>query len=344
MGEAGRHRHRREAWCHDAGISTCEGTREGESGTSPRQRDLEVGLGFFRAGARPALEVVRFVDTHKGRFGIEPICNVLQFAPSTYYAVKAHVPSQRACRDEELKKEIRRVHRASNDVYGSRKVWIQLTREDIDVGRDRVRRLMREMELKGVRRGGNRKVVTTRRDENATLPPDLVERDFTATEPDTKWVSDFTYVPTASGMVYVAFVVDLFSRMIVGWSVSTSMTTNFVLDALEMALWLRDGGASGLVHHSDRGSQYTAIAYSERLAAAGIQPSVGSKGDSYDNAVAETTIGLYKTELIHRLGNWRDAVHVEMETLNYVDWFNTERIHGFCDDLSPRQFEMREAS
>jgi putative transposase len=269
---------------------------------------------------------------------------VLQFAPSTYYAIKSHVPSPRAFRDEELKKEIRRVYKASNNVYGARKVWIQLTREGIDIGRDRVRRLMREMKIKGVRRGGSRKVVTTRADKNATLPPDLVERDFTATEPNQKWVSDFTYVPTAAGMVYVAFVIDLFSRMIVGWSVSTSMTTDFVLDALEMALWLRDGGGDGLIHHSDRGSQYTAIRYSERLEAAGIQPSVGSKGDSYDNAVAETTNGLYKTELIYRLGNWRNATHVEMETLSYVNWFNVERIHGFCDDLSPQQFEIREAS
>jgi putative transposase len=241
-----------------------------------------------------------------------------------------------------LKEEVKRVHKASKGRYGARKVWIQLQREDVEIGRDRVERLMREEGLRGVRRGGW-KIVTTKADPKAPLPPDLVDRDFTATEPNVKWVSDFTYVPTVAGMVYVAFVTDLFSRMIVGWSVSTTMDTDFVLDALEMAFWRRDT-LDGLVHHSDRGSQYTAIRYSERLVAAGALPSVGSRGDSYDNAVAETTFGLYKTELIHETRRWRNAIHVEMETLSYVEWFNNQRIHGTCGDITPTEFEATTAS
>jgi putative transposase len=267
---------------------------------------------------------------------------VLQFAPSTYYARKAHQPSARSLRDVELKEEIKRVHTASRGRYGARKVWIQLQRENIDIGRDRVERLMREEGLRGVRRGGW-KVITTQADPKAPLPSDLVDRDFSATEPNVKWVSDFTYVPTLAGMVYVAFVIDLFSRTIVGWSVSTTMDTDFVLDALEMAFWRRDT-LDGLIHHSDRGSQYTAIRYGERLELAGALPSVGSRGDSYDNAVAESTIGLYKTELINETTTWRNAVHIEMETLTYVEWFNAERIHGTCGDMTPLEFETRKAS
>jgi len=266
----------------------------------------------------------------------------LQFAPSTYYANKSHVPSARELADVELKKKIGRVYEASRCVYGARKVTIALQREGVVIGLDRVERLMREMGIRGVRRGGY-KVVTTKAEKKASLPPDLVKRDFTATEPNQKWVSDFTYVPTLAGMVYVAFVIDLFSRMIVGWSVSKVMDTNFVLDALEMAFWRRDT-FDGLIHHSDRGSQYTAIRYGERLAATGALPSVGSKGDSYDNAVAESTIGLYKTELIHQHDKWRDAVHVEIETLSYVEWFDNERLHGTCGDMSPVDFETKKAS
>jgi len=267
----------------------------------------------------------------------------LQFAPSTYYATKAHQPSARALRDVGLKEEIKRVYKANRSVYGARKVWIALQHEGIDIGRDRVERLMREEGIQGVRRGNGWKVVTTKADKSAVLPPDLVDRDFSASEPNEKWVSDFTYVPTLAGMVYVAFVTDLFSRMIVGWSVSTTMDTNFVLDALEMAFWRRDT-LDGLIHHSDRGSQYTAIRYGERLELSGALPSVGSRGDSYDNAVAESTIGLYKTELINETTTWRNAVHIEMQTLSYVEWFNTERIHGTCGDMSPAAFETRKAS
>jgi putative transposase len=267
---------------------------------------------------------------------------VLQFAPSTYYARKAHKPSARALRDIELLEDVKRVHAKSHRRYGVRKVWVQCRREGIDIGRDRVGRLMGKEGLRGVRRGGW-KVVTTQADPKASLPPDLLKRDFTATKANQKWVADFTYVPTLAGMVYVAFVTDLFSRMIVGWSVSTVMDTSFVLSALEMAFWRRDT-AEGLIHHSDRGSQYTAIAHGERLELAGALPSVGSKGDSYDNAVAETTFGLYKTELIHEQQTWRNAIHVEMETLSYVEWFNNERIHGTCGDISPLEFEAKTAS
>lgn len=252
------------------------------------------------------------------------------------------MPSARELADVELKKKIRRAYEASRCVYGARKVTVALQREGVVIGLDRVERLMREMDIRGVRRGGY-KVVTTKADKKASLPPDLVKRDFTATEPNQKWVSDFTYVPTLAGMVYVAFVIDLFSRMIVGWSVSKVMDTNFVLDALEMAFWRRDS-LDGLIHHSDRGSQYTAIRYGERLMTAGALPSVGSKGDSFDNAVAESTIGLFKTELIHQCEKWRDAVHVEIETLSYVEWFDNERLHGTCGDMSPVEFEAKKAS
>jgi putative transposase len=252
------------------------------------------------------------------------------------------VPSQRQLQDVELSVKILAIYTANRSVYGARKIWLQLQRDGVAIGLDRVERLMRELGIRGARRGGW-KLCTTKADPRAALPPDLVNRDFSAIAPNVKWVSDFTYVPTDKGMVYVAFVIDLFSRMIVGWSTSIVMDTSFVLDALEMAIMNR-GGVDGVIHHSDRGSQYTAIRYGERLNAAGIAASVGSKGDSYDNAVAESTIGLYKTELIGQRETWRDVTHIEMETASYVGWFNTTRLHGSADDLSPQEFEMRAAA
>lgn len=235
--------------------------------------------------------------------------------------------------------EIQRVYNKSRKLYGSRKVRHQLNREGIEVGLDRVERLMKKMGIQGVTRGS--KVVTTKADEKAPRPGDLVQRDFVATEPNQKWVADFTYVPTRAGMAYVAFVIDLFSRMIIGWSVSKSMTTEFVLDALEMALFSRDGDLSGCIHHSDAGSQYTAIAYGKHLEEAEMCASIGIRGDSLDNAVAESTIGLYKTECTKPNGPWRNEIHLELATLDYVEWYNDDRLHGTCGDIPPAEFEQR---
>jgi putative transposase len=248
---------------------------------------------------------VKFIDGHKARFGVEPICCVLSehgcpIAPSTYYGAAGRPPSARAVRDEQLKAAITRVHQDNYGVYGARKVWLQLNREGIAVARCTVERLMRELGLTGARRGKPRR--TTVPDPAAARPADLVRRRFTPPAPDRLWVADFTYVPTWAGMVYVAFVIDAYSRRIVGWRAATSMRTALVLDALEQALWARRrdgwGSLAGLVHHTDAGSQYTSIAFTERLAAAGVQPSVGAVGDAYDNALAESVIGLFKTELI----------------------------------------------
>lgn len=263
----------------------------------------------------------------------------MQFAPSTYYAARNRPLSPRRIRDGELKAEILGVYEANRSVYGARKIQKQLRREGIEIGLDRVERLMRELGIQGAVRG--KKTRTTIAGEDGARPADLIDRDFRASEPNRRWVADFTYVPTWSGTVYVAFVIDLFSRMILGWSVSRSMTVDFVLEALEMAIWRRDADLEGLVHHSDRGSQYRAIRYSERLEAAGAVPSVGSRGDSYDNAVAESTIGLYKTELIAMLGPWRNADQIEIKTLSYLEWYNTQRLHGFCGDIPPVEFEDR---
>jgi putative transposase len=271
--------------------------------------------------------------------GVEPICEVLQFAPSTYYAAKNRPPSARAVRDEELLIEIRRVWKENYEVYGTRKVWLQLNREGIAVARCTVERLMRAEGLVGALRGGGRPR-TTRADPHAERPADLVERQFTADRPNALWVADITYVPTWSGMVYVAFVTDVFSRRIVGWRLDTSMRTDLPLDALEMAVWGRNGGPlDGLVHHSDRGSQYTSIRYTERLVEAGATPSVGSVGDSYDNALAESVNGLYKTELINCKGPWRARDDVELATFEWVDWYNHRRIHGSCQNMPPVEYE-----
>jgi len=262
-----------------------------------------------------------FVDKHREIYGVEPICAELPIAPSTYYEQKARQadPSRlpaRVRRDGVLRKQINRVWDESRKLYGARKVWRQLHRENIKVARCSVERLMRQLGIAGVTRG--RKPRTTIPDELALRPADLVQRDFTATRPNQLWVADLTYVATWVGFVYVAFVIDVFSRRIVGWRVSRSLRSDLALDALEQALYARPN-AEHLVHHSDRGVQYLSVRYTERLIEAGIEPSVGSVGDSYDNALAETIIGLYKTEVIHQEGSWRDADHVEFETLDWVD-------------------------
>jgi putative transposase len=284
-----------------------------------------------------------FIDEHRGVFGVEPICRVLQIAPSTYYAVKGRQaqPPERALRDAELLAQIRRVHEASGALYGARKVWWQLRRDGIDAARCSIERLMRKHGIEGVVRGKKRR--TTTADERALRPADLVDRDFTAPAPNRLWVADFTYVMTWSGVVYVAFVIDVFSRRIVGWKADSSMKTDLVLDTLEMALWTRDHDglpvAGGLVHHTDAGSQYTSFAFTSRLIDAGVDASVGTVGDGYDNALAESTIGLFKAERINRDGPWKTLADVELATLEWVDWYNHQRLHSACDRRPPVEFE-----
>jgi putative transposase len=281
--------------------------------------------------------MIAYIDRHKDRFGVEPICQLLPIAPSTYYQRTKRPPSARAVRDAALKVEIARVHAEHFGVYGARKVWRQLHREQIAVARCTVERLMGELGLEGVRRGKPRR--TTTPDAAAPRPADLVDRDFAAQRPNQLWVADLTYVATWSGFVYVAFVIDAFSRFIVGWQTSRSLRTDLALDALEMAIWRRQAQLDGLVHHSDRGSQYLAIRYTERLAEAGAVTSVGSRGDSYDNALAETIIGLYKTELVRRRGPWRGIDDVEYATLEWVDWFNHRRLLEPIGYVPPAEFE-----
>ena len=282
--------------------------------------------------------MTRYIDAHRDTFGVEPICQTLGIAPSTYYAAKARPPSRRACEDERLKPSIRRVHEGNYAVYGTRKVWRQLCREGIEVGRDRVGRLMAELGLTGAT--PTKKVRTTSPAPESQRPADLVERVFTADVPDRLWVADLTYVWTRAGFCYTALIIDAFSRRIVGWRVSSSLRTDLALDALEMAIFSRgDRALSGLVHHSDRGGQYLAIRYTERLEDAGVVNSVGSKGDSYDNALAETVNGLYKAELINRQGPWRTVEQVELETAAWVHWWNTERLHSACGDVPPAEYE-----
>jgi len=285
--------------------------------------------------------MVSFIDEHQVSHGVEPICRVLPIAPSTYYKQKAFLAdplrlSERARRDAVLRREIRRVWEANRRVYGARKVWRQLHREGIDAARCTVERLMREMGLQGVVRG--RKPRTTIPDKASLKPADLVQRKFTADGPNRLWVADLTYVATWVGFVYVAFIIDVFSRKIVGWRVSRSLRSDLALDALEQALYSRRH-TENLIHHSDRGVQYVSIRYTERLAEAGIEPSVGSVGDSYDNALAESVIGLYKAEVIYRLGPWRNCEHVEFETLDWVDWFNNRRLLEPISNIPPVEFE-----
>ena len=289
--------------------------------------------------------MIAFIDDHREAYGVEPICKVLPIAPSTYHehAARRADPtkrSARAKRDEALKAEIRRVFAANFEVYGADKVWRQLRREGFDVARCTVERLMRGMGLRGVVRG--KPVKTTVSDKAAPGPLDHVKRQFQAPRPNVLWVSDFTYVATWQGFVYVAFVIDTFARRIVGWRASRTAHAGFVLDALEQALHDRQPvHRGGLVHHSDRGSQYVSIKYTERLAEAGIEPSVGSVGDSYDNALAETINGLYKAEVIHRRGPWRSFEAVEFATLEWVDWFNHRRLLEPIGNIPPAEAEQR---
>jgi putative transposase len=294
--------------------------------------------------------VIGFVQAHRGRrsagllWGVEPICTVLQVAPSTFYAARRRAPSARARRDEELKAAIVAVYEENLSVYGAAKVWAQLNHDGVRVARCTVERLMRELGLTGCRRGRTG-VGTTVGDDRLERPADLVERQFRAPAPNRLWVADLTYVKTHGGWVYVAFIIDVFSRLVVGWQASTSLRADLALDALEMAVWnRRRAGASldGLVHHSDRGVQYLCIRYSQRLADNHIVASVGSKGDSYDNALVESFNGLYKWELIYRRGPWRGLDDVEFATMTYVDWFNQRRLHGGIEDGSyttPAAFE-----
>jgi len=285
--------------------------------------------------------MTRFIDDHRARFGVEPICRVLQFAPSTYYAAKKREPSARQKRDDELAVKIKRIYEENYSVYGARKVWHELINEGVQVGRCTVERLMSAAGIAGVVRG--KPHYTTIPAEAEERPADLVERNFQASRPNVLWVADLTYVRTASGFVYVAFIIDVFSRFIVGWQASRSLRSELALDALEMALWGREGPFDGLIHHSDRGVQYLSIRYTERLAEAGLVGSVGSRGDSYDNALAESINGLYKAELIHNRGPWRGLKDVEFATLEWVDWFNHRRLFGPNSYLPPAKYEQSRA-
>ena len=272
--------------------------------------------------------IVEFIDANKADHGVEPICDVLQFAPSTYYAFKARPPSARALSDALMKVVLLKLFIDNLSVYGARKLWVAAQRAGHDIGRDQVARLMGDLNIQGARR--QRHVRTTRRTEGAPRAPDLVDRDFTAVTPDLLWVTDLTHVQTWAGTAYVSFITDVFSRFIVGWRVAANMATPMVLETLEMARTLRGGRRfDGLVCHSDAGSQYTSIRYTERLAELGAAPSIGSVADSYDNALAETVNGLYKTELIWRRGPWKTVEAVELATMEWVSWFNHQRLsHG----------------
>ena len=284
-----------------------------------------------------------FIDAHRKDLGIEPICHELAIAPSSYHTHAARLAdaskrSARARRDDALRAQIERVHAASFGLYGSRKIWHQMRREGIKVAKCTVERLMRTMGLAGIRRG--KKTITTVSNPKAPCPLDKVNRVFKVSRPNALWVVDFTYVHTWAGFVYVAFVIDAFARRIVGWKVSTSATAGFVLDALEQAIHARRPSAEdGLIHHSDRGVQYLAMNYTQRLAEADLVPSVGSVGDSYDNALAETINGLYKAEVIWRRRSWPNASSVEMATLHWVDWFNNHRLFGPIGHIPPAEAE-----
>ena len=283
----------------------------------------------------------QYIDEHRGSFGVEPICQVLAIAPSSYYAARSRPASTRALRDEQLKADIARIHAANFGVYGVRKLWHQLRRAGIPIGRDHTGRLMTAMGLRGVVRG---KTIRTTHPAVGERPADLVNRSFSAPAPNRLWLADLTYVWTVSGFCYTAFVIDAFARRIVGWRVAQSLRTDLALGALEMAIWARGSSLPGLVHHSDRGVQYLAIRYTERLAEAEAVNSVGAKGDSYDNALAETVNGLYKAELIHRQGPWRSVEQVELATASWVDWWNRERLHGACGGIPPAEFEAAYAA
>lgn len=281
-----------------------------------------------------------YIDAHRAEFGVEPICAALQVAPSTYYAAKSRPVSARSVRDAVLIPVLVAIWMANYRVYGAHKLWKAARRAGHEIGRDQVARLMKTAGIEGVSRR-RRKVRTTKSDSSAPRPADLVERDFTATRPNDLWVTDLTYVPTWAGFAYVCFIVDAYSRMIVGWRVASHMRTDMVLDALEMARWSRGTVLEGLRCHSDAGSQFTSVRYGERLAELGAVPSIGSIGDSFDNALAESVNALYKTELIYGpdQGPWHTVEDVEFATLGWVHWHNTARLHGYLRDVPPAEFE-----
>jgi putative transposase len=286
---------------------------------------------------------VAFLDAHRAEFGVEFICTQLQVAPSTYYAAKKRqaAPSARAVRDTIMMQILLTLWIANRKVYGAHKLWKAARRAGHDIGRDQVARLMRQLGIQGVSRL-RRKVFTTRRDPDALRAPDLVKRDFTAERPDALWVTDLTYVPTRSGMAYVCFIVDAFSRRIVGWRTAANMKTEMILDALEMARVFRGARRLvGLVTHSDAGSQFTSVRFTERLEELGARPSIGTVADSFDNALAETINSLYKAECVYGpdATGWDDVDELELATLSWVHWFNETRLHGHCGDVPPAEFE-----
>jgi putative transposase len=280
-----------------------------------------------------------FIDANRGEFGVEPICDTLRVAPSTYYAFKKRLPSARQVRDQLMMTILMVLWTQNRKVYGAHKLWKAARRAGHEIGRDQTARLMRLMGIEGVSR--RRTVRTTRPDPGAVRHPDLVDRQFCAAEPNRLWTVDLTYVPTWQGYVYVCFITDAFSRRIVGWRVASHMRASMVLDALEMAAWTRGTHLDGLVAHSDAGSQFTSVRWGERLIELGAQPSIGSVGDSFDNALAETVNGLYKTELVYGPDHrpWRSVEDVELATLGWVSWYNTDRLHSYCGDIPPIEYE-----
>ncbi|WP_409976041.1 IS3 family transposase [Escherichia coli] len=337
--------HERDTGGGDGGLTTAERQRlkelERENRELRRSNDIlrQTSAYFCEGGVRPPLEkMMPLLDKLREQYGVGPVCSELHIAPSTYYHCQQqrHHPDKRSARaqhDDWLKREIQRVYDENHQVYGVRKVWRQLLREGIRVARCTVARLMAVMGLAGVLRG---KKVRTTISRKAVAAGDRVNRQFVAERPDQLWVADFTYVSTWQGFVYVAFIIDVFAGYIVGWRVSSSMETTFVLDALEQALWARR--PSGTIHHSDKGSQYVSLAYTERLKEAGLLASTGSTGDSYDNAMAESINGLYKAEVIHRK-SWKNRAEVELATLTWVDWYNNRRLLGRLGHTPPAEAE-----
>ncbi|WP_425324002.1 IS3 family transposase [Escherichia coli] len=337
--------HERDTGGGDGGLTSAERQRlkelERENRELRRSNDIlrQASAYFAKAGVRPPLEkMMPLLDKLREQYGVGPVCSELHIAPSTYYHCQQqrHHPDKRSARaqhDDWLKREIQRVYDENHQVYGVRKVWRQLLREGIRVARCTVARLMAVMGLAGVLRG---KKVRTTVSRKTVATGDRVNRQFVAERPDQLWVADFTYVSTWQGFVYVAFIIDVFAGYIVGWRVSSSMETTFVLDALEQALWARR--PSGTIHHSDKGSQYVSLAYTERLKEAGLLASTGSTGDSYDNAMAESINGLYKAEVIHRK-SWKNRAEVELATLTWVDWYNNRRLLGRLGHTPPAEAE-----
>ncbi|MGB3437316.1 MAG: IS3 family transposase [Actinophytocola sp.] len=338
-----------------AGTTSAEAARIAELEREVRElrranQILKSAAKFLRSGAGPSVAMkVEFVDSQRETHGVQPILEALNdtpaaIAPSTYYAAKTRPESARTARDRELAVKIEQVHEDNYGVYGARKVWAELNRQGVEVARCTVERLMREIGLRGLVRDKSPR--TTRPAPETGRPTDLVERDFTATRPNELWVADITYVRTTTGWVYAAFVLDVFSRMIVGWQVATSLYTDLALDALQMAIWRRhaDGAdLTGLVHHSDRGVQYRAVRYTQRLDEADAVASVGSKGDSYDNAMAEAFNSLYKAELVRNKGPWQGIDDLEIATVEYIDWYNNRRLHGELGHLPPTEHEALHA-